>query len=86
LNISDGGPSYEVKFDGKDYPTSGDPNHATTALKLIDDFTMEETDKQDGKVVVVTLITVSKDGKSMKVESVDKLRGSTMTYTAEKQP
>jgi hypothetical protein len=86
LNISDGGPSYEVKFDGKDYPTSGDPNHATTALKLIDDFTMEETDKQDGKVVVVTLITVSKHGKSMKVESVDKLRGSTMTYTAEKQP
>jgi hypothetical protein len=30
--------------------------------------------------------TVSKDGKSMKVESADKQRGTTMTYTAEKQP
>jgi hypothetical protein len=84
LKISDGSQSYEAKFDGKDYPASGD-SHATTSLKLIDDSTIEETDKEDGKVVVVTLMTVSKDGKTMKVESVDKLRGSTMAYTAEKQ-
>jgi hypothetical protein len=31
-------------------------------------------------------MTVSKDGKSMKVESEDKRRGTTMTYTEEKQP
>ena len=86
LNISDGGPTYDVKFDGKDYPMSGDPGHATTSLRLIDEFTIEETDKQDGKIVIVTLMTVSKDGKSMKVESADQLRGSTMTYIAEKQP
>ena len=85
LKISDGGQSYEVKFDGKDYPAGWDA-HATASLKVIDDYTIEETDKQDGKVVVVTLMTVSKDGKSMKVESGDRLRGSTMTYTAEKQP
>jgi len=86
LDISDGGPTYDVKFDGKDYPMNGDPGHATTSLRLIDEFTIEETDKQDGKIVVVTLMRVSKDGKSMKVESADQLRGSTMTYIAEKQP
>jgi hypothetical protein len=86
LTISDGSQSYDVKFDGRDYPASWDAAHATVSLKVIDDRTIEETDKQDGKVAVVTLMTVSKDGKSMRVESVDKLRDSTMTYTAEKQP
>jgi len=86
LKISDGGSAYEVKFDGKDYPTSGDPLHFTTALKLIDDSTIEETDKQDGTIIVVSLMKVSKDGKWMAVKSADKLRGSTMTYTAVKQP
>ncbi len=85
LNISDGSQSYMAKFDGKDYPAGGD-SHATTSLKLVDEYTIEETDKEDGKIVVVTLMTVSKDGKTMKVECVDKLRGSTMSYTAEKQP
>ena len=85
LKISDGSLSYEAKFDGKDYPAGGD-SHATTSLKLIDEYTIEETDKEDGKVVVVTLMIVSKDGETMKVESVDRLRGSTMAYTAVKQP
>jgi hypothetical protein len=85
FKISDGSQSYEAKFDGKDYPTGAD-SHATTSLKLIDDSTIEETDKEDGKVVVVSLMTVSRDGKTMKVESVDKMRGSTMAYTAVKQP
>jgi hypothetical protein len=84
LKISEGSQSYKAKFDGKDYPASGD-SHATTSLKLIDESTIEETDKEDGKVVVVTMMTVSKDGKTMKVDSVDKLRGSTMAYTAVKQ-
>lgn len=86
LNISDGGQAYVVKFDGKDYPTSWDPAHATASLRIVDESTIEETDKQDGKVVVVTRMIVSVDGQSMKVESGDKLRGSTMTYTAEKLP
>ena len=48
MKISDGSQSYEVKFDGKDYPVSGDA-HSTVSLKLIDEYTLEETDKQDGK-------------------------------------
>jgi len=85
MKISDGSVSYEVKFDGKDYPADGD-SHATVSLKLIDEYTLEEIDKQDGKVMTVARMTVSKDGKSMRVESSDKQRGSTMTYTAERRP
>jgi len=85
LKISDGSQTYEVKFDGKDYRTGADA-HATTLLRLVDDYTIEETDKQDGRIVLVTRMTVSKDGKSMRVESIDKLRDSTMTYTAQKLP
>jgi len=84
MKISDGSQSYEAKFDGKDYPV-GDA-HSTVSLKLIDESTMEETDKRDGRVVMVARMTVSHDGKSMKVESSDKERGGTMTYTAKKLP
>jgi hypothetical protein len=85
VKISDGSQSYEAKFDGKDYPV-GEHANATVALRLIDEYTIEETDKQDGKVMTVARFTVSKDGKSMRVESSDKQRGGTMTYTAEKKP
>ena len=86
MKISDGSQSYEAKFDSKDYPVSWDPDHSTVSLKLINEYTIEETDKQDGKVMTVSRATVSRDGKSMSVESLDKRRGGTMTYTAEKQP
>ena len=63
LKISDGSRTYEVKFDGKDYPAGGD-SHATTSLKCVDESTIEEIDKEEGKVVVVTRMAVSKDGKT----------------------
>jgi len=85
LKISDGIQTYAAKFDGTDYPI-GRSGHATIALRLIDEYTLEETDKRDGKVMTVARMTVSKDGKSMKVESSDKQHGGTMTYTARKQP
>jgi hypothetical protein len=83
LKISDGIRSSVAKFDGNDYPI-GLTGHATIALKLIDDYTLEETDKRDGKIMTVARMTVSKDGKSMRVETNDKQRGATMTYTAER--
>jgi len=84
LNILNGRQSYNVKFDGKDYP-AGD-SHATVSLRLIDDSTIEETDKHDGRIMSISRMSLSKDGKTMKVESNDKQRGGTMTYTAEKVP
>ncbi len=85
LTIISGRESYDAKFDGKDYP-AGKDLHSTVALTLIDENTFEETDKEDGKVLTVSRMTVSKDGATMSVESVDKQRGGTMTYSAEKVP
>lgn len=85
LKISDGIQSYAAKFDGNDYPI-GRSGHATIALKLMDEYTLEETDKRDGKLISVSRMTVAKDGKSMKVVATDKQRGGTMTYIAEKRP
>ena len=45
---------------------------------------MEETDKQDGKIVSIGRTIVARDGKLMRVEVSSKARGQTMTYTAEK--
>jgi hypothetical protein len=86
MRFSDGSQSYEAKFDGTDRPASGHSARSTASLKRIDNYTIEETSKQDGKVVGVKRMTVSKDGKSMTVETADKKRGTTMTYTAQKHP
>ena len=47
--------------------------------------TIEETDKHDGKVISVALMTVGSDGKTMTLKVVDKLRGSKSQFTATKQ-
>jgi hypothetical protein len=52
------------KFDGKDYPVTGDANSDTRSLKKIDDRTLELTVKKDGKVTMTGRIVVSADGKS----------------------
>ncbi len=52
------------QFDGKDNPVKGDPSRDTAALKKIDDYTLEVTNKKDGKVTTVTRQVFSKDGKT----------------------
>jgi len=86
LMMSDpNGNSYDAKFDGKDYPINGDPGHTMVSLKKIGSDTIEETDKRDGKVVGINRMTVSKDGKSIQVDFIDKQHGTTTTFTMEKQ-
>jgi hypothetical protein len=85
MKISDRSVGYEVRLDGADHPRSDDA-HSTRSMKLVDEYTLEETDKTDGKVSGGMRWTISKDGKSMRVESSSTKRGETMTYTAEKQP
>ena len=79
------GDSYTAKFDGKDYPYKGDPGITSVSLKKIDANTIEETDKRDGKVIYVSRMTVSPDGRTMKVEGEDKLHGTTYKFEAKKQ-
>jgi len=52
------------KFDGKDNPVKGDAARDTAALKKIDDYTFEITNKKDGKVVGMIRAVFSKDGKT----------------------
>jgi len=55
------------KFDGKDYPVTGDASSDSRSYKVIDDHNMDVTSKKDGKVTLTAKITVSKDGKSRTV-------------------
>jgi opacity protein-like surface antigen len=52
------------KFDGKDNPVKGDPARDTAALKKIDDYTFEITNKKGGKVVGTIRAVFSRDGKT----------------------
>jgi hypothetical protein len=52
------------KFDGKDYPLSGDPTSDTRSYKMIDDHTLAMSNKKGGKVVTSGRIVVAPDGKS----------------------
>ena len=86
LNMADQiGDSYTAKFDGKDYPVKGDPGVSSVTLKKIDANTIEETEKLNGQVLFISRMTVSADGRTMTVESTDKLHGTRSTYQARKQ-
>ena len=57
-------PSDAAKFDGKDYPFTGNPNADTVALKRIDSHTIETQWKKGGKPTITVRTTISKDGKT----------------------
>jgi hypothetical protein len=69
-NDKDGKAQHNVwvgKFDGKDYPVTGDAPYDSRAYTKADDHTLNMTIKKDGKVVSTGTITVSADGKSRTV-------------------
>jgi hypothetical protein len=55
------------KYDGKDYPVTGNATTDSRSYKKIDDHTLEATAKKDGKVTITVKITVSADGKTRTV-------------------
>ena len=55
------------KFDGKDYPVTGDASSDMRSLKQIDARTLELTVKKDGKVTMSGKAVVAADGKSRTV-------------------
>ena len=70
------------KFDGKDYPLTGDPTADTRSYKKIDDHTMEFTNGKGGKPVLSGKIVISADGKSRTVTvSGTDAAGKKVTYT-----
>jgi hypothetical protein len=59
--------SWTGKFDGKDYPITGDPNSDMRSYRLVSAHTVVATEKKDGKVLETARVTVSADGKSRTV-------------------
>jgi hypothetical protein len=55
------------KFDGKDYPVTGDATSDMRSYKKIDDHTLDLTNKKDGKVTVSGRAVVAADGKTRTV-------------------
>jgi hypothetical protein len=55
---------WTAKFDGKDYPVSGDPNRDAVSVKKIDDYTLEISNKKGGKVMSTIKAVYAKDGKT----------------------
>jgi hypothetical protein len=55
------------KFDGKDYPVTGDATSDTRAIKQIDDHHFELTVKKGGKVTMSGKAVISADGKTRTV-------------------
>ncbi len=71
------------KFDGKDYPLTGDPTADTRAYKKIDGHTTQLTNKKDGKVTATGRIVISADGKSRTVTvSATDPNGKMVKYSA----
>jgi hypothetical protein len=67
---ADGKPTHNEwtgKFDGKDYPVTGDPNSDARSLKKIDDRTLGLTVKKGGKTIMSGEIAISADGKTRTV-------------------
>lgn len=73
--------SYEAKYDGKDYPITGDPNTDAVSLQRVNEHEIKFDIKKAGKVVSKLDVVIAKDGKSATVKSVDYVEGKTKKAT-----
>jgi hypothetical protein len=79
------GQSYTAKLNGTEAPYKGDPGTTGVEVKMMGKDVLEEIDKRGDKVISVTKTTLAPDGKTAKIVSEDKLRGTTMQFVADKQ-
>jgi len=79
------GQSFDAKFDGKDYPVKGGAQGAAVSLKKVSDGSIDMINKRDGRIVAVTHITVSADGKTLTMRTEEIREGGTFTVTATRQ-
>jgi len=67
---ADGKPSHNEwtgKFDGKDYPLTGDPTSDTRCYTRVDSHTLKLVNKKGGKTTTSGTLKVSADGKTRTV-------------------
>ncbi|MGA8452256.1 MAG: hypothetical protein WB707_18655 [Candidatus Acidiferrales bacterium] len=58
----------KIKADGQDQTVTGHPYFDTSAMKVISDHEIEDTDKKNGKTVATSKMTVSPDGNTLTFE------------------
>lgn len=84
LTMSDRlGRSFSAKLDGTDAPYNGDPRFTSVSINLIDRKTIEESDKNQDKIVLVTRWAVDPDGTTMHVR-FDDTQGHVQEQTGHK--
>ncbi len=71
------------KFDGKDYPVTGDPDNDTRAYKPVNDHTLAITAKKGGKIVETGRVVYSADGKTRTVTDTVTNANGTKTRVTE---
>jgi antitoxin component YwqK of YwqJK toxin-antitoxin module len=64
MKYKDGGTSYDARFDGRQYPVSGNAGRAVM-LKRLDDRTIDETWFTNGKEDFRGHMVISADGKTL---------------------
>ncbi|HXY08915.1 MAG TPA: hypothetical protein VEI52_13825 [Terriglobales bacterium] len=83
---ADGSPTHNEwtgKFDGKDYPSTGNPSEDMRSYKQLDDHTLQFASKKGGKVVLAGRIVVTADGKTRTVTATGTdAQGKKVTGTA----
>src|SRR3954468_14278500 len=57
--------TYNTMFDNKDMPVSGDTRTETTAVKKVDQYTTEITNKRGGRITQVITNVISADGNTI---------------------
>jgi len=64
-------PTIDIIADGQDQKLTGHPYYDTMSIKVVDDRTIAETAKKDGKTVVTSKTWVSADGNTLMFEFTD---------------
>jgi hypothetical protein len=73
---------YSAKYDGKDYPWTGNPNADMVVLKRVDDRSYEATWKLKGKTLMTSKSTVLPDGKTRTIIQTGKdAQGRDVNFT-----
>lgn len=68
------------KIDGGDFPVQGVEVYLTSAYHMVDDHTLELTQKLDGRVVVKARLVLSADGKTIQTTTTDGVTTATTIY------
>jgi len=75
-------PKYTVKADGIDQKVTGHPYYDTVAVKVVDDHTVEITEKKEGKSMAMDTDTVSSDGNTLTSKFIDQSEDKPVTGEA----